>query len=460
MSVFMESIILDRAEPNLFEQFQQDAPALIQEDLYFGRNIGTTGQVTETEFQQFLNQIITPLFPDGLTVYNAKGQFLDSTNTQIREPSKVVSLLYEDSLTNRRSINQIIDTYKNQFQQESVLRVANRDITISFDPANDSIENNPTPELIQVDLYFGRNIGTTGKVSERQFQQFLNQKITPQFPDGLTVYDADGQFLDSSNTLIQEPSKIVSLIIEDTETNEQAIDTIINQYKHQFQQESVLEVVNEEVKVGFGGSEDLIDNDPVPEQIQVDLYFGRNIGTTGKVTNREFRQFLNDIVTPEFPNGLTVYDAKGQFLDQSKRLIREPSKLVSLIIEDTQANEQSISEIIAAYKHQFQQESVLQVVDEEIGVAFGSVPVPIEMRRSYSALNHSSSDRMIDGSNSLLNGNSSFDRFAYSPTGKAQTGSYAENLNQAPFMLGESTSWIRAGHHQPLSLSDVATAVL
>lgn len=376
MVAFIESIVLDRVQPTLFEQFQQDAPALIQEDLYFGRNIGTTGQVTETEFQQFLNQIITPLFPDGLTVYDAKGQFSDSTNTQIREPSKVVSLLYEDSLTNQQSINQIIDAYKNQFQQDSVLRVANRDITVSFDPADDSIENDPTPELIQVDLYFGRNIGTTGKVSERQFQQFLNQNITPQFPDGLTVYDADGQFLDSSNTLIQEPSKVVSLIIEDTEANEQAIDKIINQYKHQFQQESVLEVVNEEVKVGFGGSEDLIDNDSVPEQIQVDLYFGRNIGTTRKVTNREFRQFLNDIVTPEFPDGLTVYDAKEQFLDQSERLIREPSKLVSLIIEDTQANEQSISEIIAAYKHQFQQESVLQVVDEGIGVAFGSVPVP------------------------------------------------------------------------------------
>jgi predicted nuclease of predicted toxin-antitoxin system len=417
MSVFIESTILDRAEPNLFAQFQQNTPVLIQEDLYFGRNIGTTGRVTEAEFQQFLNQTITPLFPDGLTVYDANGQFLDSTNTQIREPSKVVSLLYEDSLTNQQSINHIIDAYKNQFQQESVLRVANQDITVSFDPADDSIENDPVPEFIQVDLYFGRNIGTTGKVSERQFQQFLNQKITSQFPDGLTVYEADGQFLDSSNTLIQEPSKVVSLIIEDTETNEQAIDTIINQYKDQFQQESVLEVVNEEVKVGFGGSEDLIDNDPVPEFIQVDLYFGRNIGTTGKVTNREFREFLNDVVTPKFPDGLTVYNAKGQFLDQFERLIREPSKVVSLITEDTQANEEAISQIIAAYKHQFQQESVLQVVDEEIGVAFGSVPVPIKMQRSYSASDHGSSNRMLDGSNSSFKGNSSLDCFAHPELG-------------------------------------------
>ncbi|MBD3885294.1 DUF3574 domain-containing protein [Phormidium tenue FACHB-886] len=443
---------LDRV-PDSLVQFQHNAPALIQEDLYFGRNIGTTGQVTEAEFQQFLSQTVTPLFPDGLTVYNANGQFLDSTNTLIREPSQVVSLLYENNLTNQRSINQIIDAYKDQFQQESVLRVANPDINVSFDPADDSIENDLNPELIQVDLYFGRNIGTTGEVSEQQFQRFLNQKITSQFSDGLTVYDGQGQFLDSSNTLIQEPSKVVSLIVEDTETNEQAIDTIINQYKHQFQQESVLEVVNEEVKVGFGGAEDLIDNDPVPEQIQVDLYFGRNIGTEGRVTNQQFRQFLSDVVTPKFSDGLTVYNARGQFLDRSGTLIREPSKVVSLIVEDTQANEESISQIIAAYKHQFQQESVLQVVDEEIGVAFGAIPVPVEIQRSQSGLNQGEHNQIAGTTNLLLQGKSGTNRLALSLLEEAQTRGCLEGLNQASSLSGELAGWMRSSAYQPLAFS-------
>ena len=42
-----------------------------------------------------------------------------------------------------------------------------------------------------------------GEVSEAEFQKFLDREITPRFPDGLTVYEADGQFLDSTGTLIR-----------------------------------------------------------------------------------------------------------------------------------------------------------------------------------------------------------------------------------------------------------------
>jgi uncharacterized protein YrzB (UPF0473 family) len=186
----------------------------------------------------------------------------------------------------------------------------------------------------------------------------------------LTVYDAKGQSLNRSNRSIQEPSKVVSLILEDTEQNEQSLYQIIDAYEDQFQQDSVLQVVNEEVSVGFGQGEDLIDNDPIPELIQVDLYYGRNIGTIGQVSDRQFRQFLRDEITPRFPDGLTVYDADGQFLDSSNQLIREPSNVVSLILEDTQANEQLTNQIIDLYKQKFQQESVLVVVDETLGIAF------------------------------------------------------------------------------------------
>jgi Protein of unknown function (DUF3574) len=53
----------------------------------------------------------------------------------------------------------------------------------------------------------------------------------------------------------------------------------------------------------------------VPTLLQQDLYFGRNIGATGRVTEQQFRKFLKDVVAPRFSTGITVYDAKGQFLD-------------------------------------------------------------------------------------------------------------------------------------------------
>ncbi|MGF1566686.1 MAG: DUF3574 domain-containing protein [Nodosilinea sp.] len=373
------------------------SPKLVQQDLYFGRNIAGGGEVSEAEFQAFIDAEITPRFPDGLTVYDADGQFLDSSGTLIQEPSQVVTLIFEDTLANRAEVDQIIEAYKQQFQQESVLEIVNADeLKVGFDEADDLIENDPTPELIQEDLYFGRNIAGGGEVSEAEFQAFIDAEITPRFPDGLTVYDADGQFLDSTGNLIQEPSQVVSLIFEDTVENEQSIDQIIAAYKQQFQQESVLEVVNEAVNVGFGQSEDLIDNDPIPELIQTDLYFGRNIAGGGEVSEAEFQQFLDQEITPRFPDGLTVYDADGQFLDSTNTLIQEPSKVVSLIFEDTAENEAAVDHIIQAYKQQFQQESVLQVVDEDLDVAFDTDTIFLgDLNNRFDGFKNS--DDIIDG---------------------------------------------------------------
>jgi Protein of unknown function (DUF3574) len=84
-----------------------------------------------------------------------------------------------------------------------------------------------TPKLVQEDLYFGRNIAGGGEVSEAEFQAFIDAEITPRFPDGLTLYDADGQFLDSNGTLIREPSQVISLIFKNTLVNQAAIDEIV-----------------------------------------------------------------------------------------------------------------------------------------------------------------------------------------------------------------------------------------
>jgi Protein of unknown function (DUF3574) len=339
--------------------------ALVQQDLYFGRNIGTAGKVKKSQFQQFINDIVTPEGLTGLTIYDAKGQFLDRNDNLVREPSQVVTLVYEDNISNQKAITRITNAYKQQFQQESVLQVKNKDIIV--DRNEDLIDNDPTPELIQVDLYFGKNlasknpISSIDPVSDREFRQFLQDVVTPHFPNGLTAYD----------------NKVVSLILEDTEENERSLYQVMDAYENQFQQESVLPIVNEAVNVGFGQGEDLIDNDPIPQLIQVDLYYGQNIGTTGQVSDRQFRRFLRNEVTPRFPDGLTVYDADGQFLDSANQLIREPSKVVSLVIEDTQANERSMNEIIDIYKQKFQQESVLAVVDETLNITFGMDVIPM-----------------------------------------------------------------------------------
>ena len=54
-------------------------------------------------------------------------------------------------------------------------------------------------------LMFGRKIGDRIAVSESQWARFVDREITPRFPDGLTVFDASGQWRDrASNKIVRE----------------------------------------------------------------------------------------------------------------------------------------------------------------------------------------------------------------------------------------------------------------
>ncbi|MDZ7950676.1 DUF3574 domain-containing protein [Nostoc sp. DedQUE09] len=352
--------------------------SLIQEDLFFGRNIAGGQEVSQKEFQAFVDAVITPRFSSGLTIFDVNGQFQDSTGKLIEEPAKVVTLFREDTPTNEVSISEIVKAYRKQFNQESVLQVANFDeLAVSFGSGKDLFNNSSVPKLIQTDLFFGRNIPGDGEVSQSEFQVFVDSVITPRFPSGLTIFDANGQFQDSTGTIIEEPSKVVTLLLEDALSNETSVNEIVTAYRQQFNQESVLVAANQDVKVSFGLADDLIDNSPVPELIQADLFFGRNIPGGQEVSESEFQTFVDSVITPRFPSGLTIFDANGQFQDSTGIIIEEPSKVISLIFEDTLDNETSINQIIEAYLQQFSQESVLTVVDEDIRVRFvESQPVP------------------------------------------------------------------------------------
>jgi Protein of unknown function (DUF3574) len=355
-------------------------PQLIQESLFFGRNILGKGEVSENQFQGFVNNTVTPRFPDGLTIFDANGQFRDSSGKIIREKSKNLTLFTEDNPRNTTAINDIARTYIQNFNQESVLRVTNKDnLKVSFGQNEDLFSNSPIPKFIKVDLFFGRNIPGGGEVSEEQFQGFINDTITPRFPDGLTVFDANGQFRDSKGTIIRERTKNVSLLLEDTPKNETSVNEVVRRYVQQFNQESVLQAANEKVKVSFGLGEDLFDNSPTPKPIKVDLFFGRNISGDGEVSEDQFQGFLNNVITPRFPDGLTIFDVNGQFRDNTGTIIKEKSKNVSLLLEDTFKNETSINDVVRAYVQQFRQESVLQVVDENVEVSFISSQRPISV---------------------------------------------------------------------------------
>lgn len=103
-------------------------------ELYFGMK-KSDGEISEAEFADFLDKIITPELPDGLTILNGIGQFRDAQNQIIKEKSKVLILLYPKKLQKEinRKIERIRKSYKQKFQQQSVLRVdAVKPVRISF----------------------------------------------------------------------------------------------------------------------------------------------------------------------------------------------------------------------------------------------------------------------------------------------------------------------------------------
>lgn len=100
-------------------------------ELFFGLSRANGPDITEAEFQNFIDAEVTLRFPDGLTLLSGKGQFKDSSGTIVQENSKQLILFYNFNPENHQAIETIRSAYKNDFQQESVLR-ADEQQCVSF----------------------------------------------------------------------------------------------------------------------------------------------------------------------------------------------------------------------------------------------------------------------------------------------------------------------------------------
>lgn len=95
--------------------------AMLSAELLFGRKIGDRVGVSETDFRRFVDQEVTPRFPDGLTVLDTTGQYRDNERSKlIREPSKLVLIAMPDEAGNRDKLAAIAEAYKRRFSQQSV----------------------------------------------------------------------------------------------------------------------------------------------------------------------------------------------------------------------------------------------------------------------------------------------------------------------------------------------------
>jgi hypothetical protein len=99
---------------------------------------------------------------------------------------------------------------------------------------------------------------------------------------------------------------------------------------------------------------------PLKPAVQVDLYFG--LAMKGReIGEAAWAAFLNEEVTPRFPDGLSVVDVAGQYRNPAGQIGRERSKLLVVVVVDAPAHLPKVQAIVDAYKRQFNQLSVLRV---------------------------------------------------------------------------------------------------
>ncbi len=99
--------------------------------------------------------------------------------------------------------------------------------------------------MLVAELAFGRNVKGGPGVSDADWTEFQRETLTRQFPDGLTVIDAVGQWTDPrAKRMVSEPSKFVVIAAPDTPATLQALRSVPDSYKRRFGQESVMTIVN------------------------------------------------------------------------------------------------------------------------------------------------------------------------------------------------------------------------
>ena len=112
---------------------------------------------------------------------------------------------------------------------------------------------------------------------------------------------------------------------------------------------------------GCAAGGDIVCPDGMDFFTEINVYFGLEKGSGVTLTEEEWQSFLADTVTPHFPDGLTVLDARGQWFDTTEgRLYRESTKLLNVLVpaDGVEGSVAAVRNISDIYKAQFDQQAV------------------------------------------------------------------------------------------------------
>jgi hypothetical protein len=77
-------------------------------------------------------------------------------------------------------------------------------------------------------------------LNDRDLRRFVDQEVTPRFPDGVTVVDGGGQWKGSENKMIREAAKVVLVVLPAGGDTHGRVEAVRVAYRSKFKQEPVV----------------------------------------------------------------------------------------------------------------------------------------------------------------------------------------------------------------------------
>jgi hypothetical protein len=93
--------------------------------------------------------------------------------------------------------------------------------------------------MLVVQFFFGQDVAGRGRISPAQWNLFSHRVLTAHFPDGLTIYDANGQWRDPRSKIVRERTKVAVIAVDAAKDVRADVDAVTQTYKKQFRQQSV-----------------------------------------------------------------------------------------------------------------------------------------------------------------------------------------------------------------------------
>jgi Protein of unknown function (DUF3574) len=106
------------------------------------------------------------------------------------------------------------------------------------------------------------------------------------------------------------------------------------------------------------------------------LYFGLSVAGRTPVSDKEWREFRDQVITPALPDGYTVLDGQGAWMNPRSRVtIAEATKILVVAVPQAPDSLPIINRIRSSWQHRFHQYVVGMTVQSGCG-SFSSAEAP------------------------------------------------------------------------------------